>query len=31
LAREGKFDAKTAQKAFEDLGVSTEAKDPAIA
>ena len=31
LAREGNFDAKTAQKAFEDLGVSTEAKDPAIA
>jgi len=31
LAREGKFDAKKAQKAFEELGVSTEAKDPATA
>ena len=31
LAREGKFDAKKAQKAFEELGVSTEGKDPATA
>src|SRR5215471_14732990 len=31
LAREGKFDAKKAQKAFEELGVATEAKDPATA
>jgi pyruvate dehydrogenase E1 component len=31
LAREGRFDAKKAQKAFEELGVSTEAKDPATA
>jgi pyruvate dehydrogenase E1 component len=31
LSRESKFDAQTAQKAFADLGVSTEAKDPATA
>jgi len=31
LAREGKFDTKKAQKAFEELGVATEAKDPATA
>jgi pyruvate dehydrogenase E1 component len=28
LAREGKFDVKKAQKAFDDLGVSTEKPDP---
>jgi pyruvate dehydrogenase E1 component len=31
LAREGKFDAQRAQKAFEELGVDTEKIDPAIA
>jgi len=31
LAREGKFDAKEAQKAFADLGVDTEKGDPARA
>src|SRR5689334_12343590 len=31
LARDGKFDAKKAQKAFADLGVSTEKVDPARA
>jgi pyruvate dehydrogenase E1 component len=31
LAREGKFDAKKAQKAFKDLGVDTEKIDPARA
>ena len=31
LAREGKFDAKKAQKAFEELGVATEGQDPATA
>lgn len=29
LARDGKFDAKRAQKAFEELGVDTERGDPA--
>src|SRR5271167_3104549 len=29
LARDGKFDAKKAQKAFEELGVATEGQDPA--
>jgi pyruvate dehydrogenase E1 component len=28
LARDGKFDVKKAQKAFEDLGVNTEKPDP---
>jgi pyruvate dehydrogenase E1 component len=31
LARDGKFDAAKAAKAFEELGVSTEGIDPAIA
>jgi pyruvate dehydrogenase E1 component len=31
LAREGKFDAQRAQKAFAELGVDTEKIDPAIA
>jgi pyruvate dehydrogenase E1 component len=31
LAREGKFDAQRAQKAFAELGVETEKIDPAIA
>ncbi|HZS28653.1 MAG TPA: pyruvate dehydrogenase (acetyl-transferring), homodimeric type [Candidatus Angelobacter sp.] len=31
LARDGKFDAKKAQKAFEELGVNTEKGDPARA
>jgi pyruvate dehydrogenase E1 component len=31
LAREGKFDAEKARKAFEDLGVNTEKIDPAKA
>ena len=31
LARDGKFDAQRAQKAFEELGVDTEKIDPAIA
>jgi pyruvate dehydrogenase E1 component len=31
LAREGKFDAKKAQKAFAELGVDTEKGDPARA
>jgi pyruvate dehydrogenase E1 component len=31
LAREGRFDAGKAQKAFEDLGVATENQDPAFA
>ena len=31
LARNGKFDAKKAQKAFAELGVNTEKKDPARA
>ena len=31
LAREGKFDAAKAAKAFEELGVKTEGIDPAIA
>ncbi len=31
LARDGKFDAIKAAKAFEELGVSTEKIDPAIA
>ena len=31
LARDGKFDAKKAQKAFSDLGVNTEKIDPARA
>ena len=29
LARDGKFDVKRAQKAFEELGVATETQDPA--
>jgi pyruvate dehydrogenase E1 component len=29
LAREGKFDAKAAQKAMDELGVNAEAGDPA--
>ena len=31
LARRGKFDAKRAQKAFEELDVPTETQDPATA
>ena len=31
LAREGRFDAQKAQKAFEELGVATEGQDPATA
>ena len=31
LAREGKFDAQRAQKAFDELGINTEKIDPAIA
>ncbi len=31
LAREGKFDAQRAQKAFSELGINTEKVDPAIA
>ena len=31
LAREGKFDAQRAQKAFGELGINTEKIDPAIA
>ena len=31
LARDGKFDAKKAQKAFADLGVNPEKGDPARA
>jgi len=31
LAREGKFDAQRAQKAFGELGINTEKVDPAIA
>ncbi|MHB1699196.1 MAG: pyruvate dehydrogenase (acetyl-transferring), homodimeric type [Acidobacteriaceae bacterium] len=31
LARDGQFDAKKAQQAFADLGVDTEARDPAHA
>jgi pyruvate dehydrogenase E1 component len=31
LARDGKFDSKKAQKAFEELGVATEGQDPATA
>jgi pyruvate dehydrogenase E1 component len=31
LARDGKFDAKKAQKAFADLGVNTDKVDPARA
>src|SRR5271165_2849994 len=31
LAREGKFDTKKAQEAFEELGVATEKPDPATA
>src|SRR5262252_2486595 len=31
LARDGKFDARKAAKAFEELGVATEGQDPALA
>jgi pyruvate dehydrogenase E1 component len=31
LAREGKFKAKAAQKAMEELGLNAEARDPARA